>query len=217
MKIYDISMRLSEDMLRWTGAPPPEFSLHRSFEQGHTSRSSIWSISMHAGTHIDAPAHIIWGGFNVDAYALEPFIGWVTVVDLTHVQGEIQASHLRAVLPPNASRVLLKTSNSVLQQTPNFSTDYVALSPEGATFLVEQKVVLVGIDYLGIEPYTNLPHCPTHEILLKAGIPIVEGLALVDIQPGNYVLCCLPLKIDAEASITRAVLIDSLDELNLHL
>ena len=48
---------------------------------------------------------------------------------------------------------------------------------------------------------------PTHRALLGAGIWIVEGLDLSAIEPGEYDLVCLPLKIEgADGAPARAVL-----------
>jgi arylformamidase len=47
----------------------------------------------------------------------------------------------------------------------------------------------------------------THKILLGAGIWLLEGLNLSAVNPGNYNLICLPLKImQTEGSPVRAVL-----------
>ncbi|MGI9534083.1 MAG: cyclase family protein, partial [Thermodesulfobacteriota bacterium] len=52
----------------------------------------------------------------------------------------------------------------------------------------------VGIDYYSIAGVNdNLIEC--HQILLGAGITIIEGLDLSAINPGLYDFVCLPLKI----------------------
>jgi arylformamidase len=49
----------------------------------------------------------------------------------------------------------------------------------------------------------------THRVLLEAGIIILEGLNLQGINPGEYELVCLPLKLaGSEGAPARAILIE---------
>jgi len=90
--------------------------------------------------------------------------------------------------------VRFKNDNgSKLLEAP-FYEDYVSLTEDGAEFLVEQNVRLVGIDYLSIERYQN-PGAPVHLTLLRAGILVVEGVHLLDVPTGPCEIYCLPLKI----------------------
>jgi arylformamidase len=87
-----------------------------------------------------------------------------------------------------------------------FQEDYVGLSKDGAQWLVDHGIKLVGIDYLSIAPYTATR--PTHEILLKAGVVVIEGLDLSKVSQGRYTLHCLPLKLaGADGAPARAILI----------
>jgi arylformamidase len=65
---------------------------------------------------------------------------------------------------------------------------------------------LVGIDYLSVAPYKQSR--PTHEILLQAGVVVVEGLDLSEISQGRYTLFCLPLKLaGSDGAPARAILV----------
>jgi arylformamidase len=80
------------------------------------------------------------------------------------------------------------------------------LSKDGAKYLVERGVKLVGIDYLSISPYKQSR--PIHEVLLKAGVVIVEGLDLSSVSQGRYTLFCLPIKLSgSDGAPARAMLI----------
>jgi len=104
-------------------------------------------------------------------------------------------------------RILLKTGNYKLMKQSTFPEEYVSLSAEAAKFLAEKEINLVGIDFLGIEKEKNPGH-PVHVTLLSAGVVNVEGLDLENIEPGEYELICLPLKIkDGDGSPARVVLI----------
>jgi arylformamidase len=105
---------------------------------------------------------------------------------------------------------LFKTRNSKfwLQDHSKFQTDFVALSPHGAQYLVDHGIKTVGIDYLSIAPYKSSR--PTHEILLKAGVFILEGVDLSEVSQGNYTLYCLPLNLQGvDGAPARAVLVQA--------
>jgi arylformamidase len=100
-----------------------------------------------------------------------------------------------AALPEDSPRVLLKTGR-----------DAGTLTADGARWLVERGVRLVGADTLSIEPETA--EYAVHRILLGAGVVIVEGLDLAAVTPGPYQLVCLPLRIlGGDGAPARAVLI----------
>jgi arylformamidase len=64
----------------------------------------------------------------------------------------------------------------------------------------------VGVDYLSVGGYRK-DGVETHEALLGAGIWVIEGLNLKNIEPGTYELVCLPLRLmGAEGSPARAIL-----------
>ena len=79
------------------------------------------------------------------------------------------------------------------------------MTPDAAQALVDRGVRLAGIDYLSIAPFGD--PVPTHEVLLRAGVAIVESLDLRAAEPGEWTLTCLPLRIPgADGSPARAVL-----------
>lgn len=77
---------------------------------------------------------------------------------------------------------------------------------DGARYLVERGIRLVGIDYLSIEAF-DAPGHPVHRLLLGAGVVILEGLCLTGVEPGVYELLCLPLPVKGiDGAPCRAVL-----------
>ena len=62
------------------------------------------------------------------------------------------------------------------------------------------------MDYLSVEPFKT-PGAPAHHILLGAGAIIIEGLNLSGVEPGDYDMLCLPLRIvGADGAPARVVL-----------
>ncbi len=206
MKIYDITVPISNDLPVYPGDPAIQITRVMSLEKGDLARVSHLSFSTHIGTHIDPPYHFMMGGQPLDQVPLEVFIGPARVIDAGDVD-VIDAALLAKFDLDGATRILFKTRNSRLwRETNEFREDFVYLETDGAELLVERGVRLVGIDYLSIEKF-NFDKPTTHWTLLGAGVVIVEGLDLSEVEPGDYELICLPLKIkDGDGGPARAVL-----------
>jgi arylformamidase len=174
--------------------------------QGDPANVSSLTCSLHCGTHVDAPVHFLDGGAGIDAVPIETLLGPVWIADATGLDGDIDDAALsRIEIPAEATRILFKTSNSALWNTPRFVEEFVAIGADAARSLVDRGIRLVGIDYLSVAAYDD--PAPTHETFLRAGVTILETLDLRAAQPGWWTLTCLPLRIpDADGAPARAVL-----------
>lgn len=209
MLIYDISLPISELLTVWPGDPPVHITQSSHLDRGDAATVSQLDISSHSGTHVDAPAHFIAGGSGVDALDLRVLVGMALVVHAPQV-GTLTAEALEGLdIPPGTERLLFRTRNSEhwAQAGGAFDEDFVAISEDGARWLVERGIRLVGVDYLSVGPFSET--VPTHHVLLGAGVVAVEGLNLSQVPPGWYQLVCLPLKIaGGDGAPARAILID---------
>lgn len=207
MKLYDISLPLRDDLPSWPGDPRPQIERIRSISQGSTSNLTQMTITVHTGTHIDAPDHFLDNGQGVDQIPLDLLIGSAAVVQLPPGQA-ITAEMLKAAnLPTRIRRLLFKTPNSQFwaQGLESFQTDFMALTANAAEYLVQKDIEVIGVDYLSVAPYAD--PVPTHKILLEEQVLIIEGLDLSGVDPGQYTLYCLPLKIPgAEGAPARVLL-----------
>jgi arylformamidase len=206
-KLFDISLPLSADLPVWPGNAP--FALepvHRMANGDHCNESGL-RTNIHTGTHIDVPWHFFEDGCKTDAVALRQLIGPAEVVFVPGVRC-ITSEVLRSLnMPDGTKRLLFKTDNSKLwaESVKEFQPDFVALTVDAAELLVAFGIELVGIDYLSIQLFDD--DARTHEILLRSGVVILEGLNLHDIAEGTYELVCLPLSIQgAEGAPARAIL-----------
>lgn len=209
MKIYDVSLTISPQLPVWPGDPPIELDQVESMDNGAHANVSRLSAGVHIGTHVDAPHHFLNDGRTVEQMSLEVLTGPCYVVQLPDGVDAITAEVLEGVPLPSATiRVLFGTSNSRFwsRGETRFQEDFVAVTEDGAEWLVEHGTQLVGVDYLSVAPYGD--SVPTHTKLLKAGIVVVEGLDLSAVPRGFYELYCLPLKLlGSDGAPARAVLI----------
>ena len=215
--IYDISVTLSPELVTWGNSEAGiTQTWNMRIEQGAVCNVSVVTIGSHFGTHLDAPLHFIEGGNTVDKLALDDLIGPCTVIEFGDLaQPNITASDLdRAGIAPGTKRLLFKTSNSrrKLMRDPKFHTDFVAIAPDAAHWLVDRGIRTVGVDYLSVGAAEDGTGTETHQVLLGAKLVALEGLLLEDIEPGDYTLIALPLKIaGAEGCPIRAVLMRGLE------
>ena len=205
MKIYDVTVSISKDMVVYPGDPPVKIERKSTINKNDAkSNLSRYSFGSHTGTHVDAPFHFIENGITVDKLPLELLVGRARVVEVTAPR--IDESVLEEFDFTPDARVLFKTRNSYLWSQKNFVEDYVYITPGAARSLVSQGIKVIGIDYLSVEKY-GVETFDTHLIFLNAGTLIIEGLDLREIEPGDYELICLPLKVkDGDGAPARVVL-----------
>ena len=205
MKLYDATLPIHENMVTFPGDPPFKMDPYFERRKGDAFDLALLSLGTHLGTHVDPPAHYLNGGAPVDEMPLEDLIGPGVVLDLRG-RSKIDRQTLEEAPLEDHVRVLMKTDNGPHLLEKNFKKNYVYLTEDGARYLVEKKIRLIGNDYLSIERYQN-PGAPVHHILLEAGIVVVEGVHLLDIPAGAYEIFCMPLKIKgADGAPARVVL-----------
>lgn len=199
----DITRPVRPDMAVYPGNPPVVFTRAATVRQSRSILTRL-CIGSHTGTHIDAPAHIHADGIGTAVYSLDQLNGPAVVVDVSGVSGVVAAADVPFDAPGNdAQRVLFKTANSA-GSIDVFDDAFVALDESAARMLVERSVTLVGIDALSIKKRGVAD--TVHQILLDAGVVILEGLWLAGVAAGRYELLCLPLKVDLDGAPVRAVL-----------
>jgi arylformamidase len=180
-----------------------------AMDNGADANVSHLSAGVHVGTHVDAPHHFLNDGHTVEGLSLDVLTGPCLVAQLPNGVEAITAEVLEGIsLPTDVQRILFGTSNSRLwaRGKHEFQENFVAVMEDGARWLVDRGIQLVGVDYLSVAPFGD--SVPTHRVLLEAGIVVVEGLDLSTMPHGFYDLYCLPLKLlGAEGAPARAILI----------
>jgi arylformamidase len=206
MKIYDVTISMSADMPLYPGDPEVVIEPKLRLSNGDSQNLTYYGFGSHTGTHIDAPAHLIADGKTVDHIPIELLLGRTRVIQIGGSE-KITAEKLQEHDLSDVVRVLIKTRNSYLwQNDKTFVTTYVHLTPEAAEHLVQNGIKVVGIDYLSVDEYPS-EKLGAHRTLLENDVVIIEGLDLRDVDPGDYEMICLPLKIkDGDGAPTRVIL-----------
>ncbi|MGK7949062.1 MAG: cyclase family protein [Xenococcaceae cyanobacterium] len=173
---------------------------------GDVCNVSKLTLGTHTGTHVDGINHFIKGGMGVDKMPLDATIGKARVIEIKDPKqitvAEIEPHNIKA-----GKRILFKTRNSThALNFPDFVEDFVHISTDAAHYLAEKKVRTVGVDYLSVGGYQGNV-IEVHHALLGSGIWAIEGLNLSQVEPGEYELICLPIKLkDGDGGLARAIL-----------
>jgi arylformamidase len=190
----DVSVPVRSGMVHWPG--DPEVSLERvmSIDEGAEANVTRLAMSAHTGTHMDAPLHYFEDDPGIEELPLEIAMGPARVIG---IEGEepIDRGQLEGLDIQGGERILFRTANSERPWVErDFDPAFVHVSVEAAELLGEVGVALVGVDYLSVGGYRS-DGAETHRALLGAGVWVVEGLDLSAVEPGDYELICLPVKL----------------------
>lgn len=211
MKIFDISIPITNGMTTWPGDPSVKLSQISEIKQGDESNISYIEMCVHSGTHIDAPRHFIDGGKTTEAILMDKLIGKVLVVDIHAdvdvITAEVLSSHPKNDAIRKSKKILFHTRNSSYwsSSSDKFYTNFVGIDASGAQYLTELSMDLIGVDYLSVAPYTDT--LEPHQIFLSNEVVLLEGINLTNIEEGFYHLTCLPLNIPwCDGAPARAIL-----------
>jgi len=209
MPLYDISLTISKDLPVWPGDPAIELEKIAQIDQGDQANVTHISTAVHIGTHVDAPDHFLNNGKTVEDIPLEYLVGPVLVVEIDHPEAITSADLADLEIPVRIERILFKTRNSNYWKAGEkvFQENFVALSPGAAEALVKIGIKVIGIDYLSVAAFSDPG--PTHKILLEGDVLIIEGLDLSNVEPGEYRLYCLPIKITGSDGAPARVLLEN--------
>lgn len=186
--IYDITKELFSAEV-YPGDPEPKYSEVNNMKQGDEYNMTYIAMCPHNATHADAPKHFIDNGKTIDQVDLDRFIGRCRVIE--H-EGDVTLAFARECVETGYDRILIKGR--------------IRMTKEGARALAEGGVRLVGVE--GKSVGGGKDNTAIHRILLKREVAVLESLDMSGVEPGEYFLSALPLKMAGiEASPVRAVLI----------
>lgn len=181
--MIDISLNIDELITQYPGS-----SNYSRFQ--NTINSTSINLDSHFGTHIDAPSHFIKNGKTIEELDSDLFVGLTTISkDLPNIV--------------TTDRIFFRF-NDLLHKNESFNKNYKALGKYEVEWVLDNKIKVVGIDYLSIEPY--LSNYRTHEILLKNDVLIIEGLNLFNVKEGIYQYYAFPIRSNGEGSPARVML-----------
>ncbi len=211
-KFIDLSFPLEHGQLNFPFDPKISVIVHNTIESIGYNMTQF-SMATHHGTHLDAPFHFYDDGKTVDQIPLERFHGPATLIDLSpgaHL--EAKAPITPAMFEPYAdkiqpgARVIYRTGWDRAFGTPAYFSDFPSLTVEGAQWLADKRIGLIGMD----TPTPGVQWKEVHWTLLAQGVEvvIVEGLTRLDQLPAQFTFSAFPLNIKGrDGAPCRAVAI----------
>jgi kynurenine formamidase len=193
MPFVELSHVIRAGLVTYPGLPAPKITPHLTREAsrgvyapGTEFAMDIITMIGNTGTYLDSPWHRYEGGTDLAGLSLDTLVDLPTEVFSLHDATErgIPASVFRD-RDVAGKAVLLDTGWSRHFATPAYLTGAPFLSPQGAQYLIEQGVVLVGIDSLNIDDTEGAGERPAHSLLLAAGIHVVEHMTNLAALPAS--------------------------------
>ena len=196
MKIYDISQEVFTCEV-YPGDPTPNKTILNSIEKGDLYNLTQFSMCAHNGTHIDAPFHFFNEGKTVDEIALESFVGMTYVAEHSGIVTGEDALRIIKIADENnreaAKRILIKGEAEV--------------SADAAKIFAKKGILLLGNESQTVGPERS--PMEVHQILLSAGVVLLEGIRLSSVSEGVYFLNAAPLNLSgSDGAPCREILVD---------
>ncbi|MDO9357457.1 MAG: arylformamidase [Polaromonas sp.] len=201
-RIWDISPAVDEHAAVFPGDAAYSQKLHFALSPDCPVNVNTLTFSPHTGAHADAPMHYASGEAAIGAVGLAPYLGPCRVIHCIDCGPLVEPHHIAHALDGLPPRVLLRTAAAASQDWASFT----AIAPATLQLLASKNIALVGIDTPSVDPSTS-QDLPSHHLLLKHDLRVLENLVLDDVPAGDYELIALPLKlVKADASPVRAIL-----------
>ncbi|MBO8178508.1 arylformamidase [Aeribacillus pallidus] len=199
----DISQPLHNELAHWPGDTPFSYNLSFTKEQTGSVNIGRMTMSLHSGTHVDAPFHFNDHGEKILDLDVSVFIGPARVIDVSHCE-KIDRAALEVFDLEGVTRLLLRTA--VPNEPNRFPEKIVPLDADLGPFFYEKGIRLVGVDVPSVDPLDS-KDMAAHHSLHQHGVHILENVMLDDVEPGDYELIAVPLPLkEADGSPVRALI-----------
>lgn len=199
----DVSQPLHRRIPTWPGDVKFSYELTSTKEESLSVNVGQVRMSIHTGTHIDAPFHFDSDGARTLDLDVNIYIGPARVVHLPNPTSIHPRDFDKAALQ-GVKRLIVRTDAWPNKQ--EFPTRIPPVDPELAPLLEDCGIQLLGLDLPSVDAIDS-KDLPGHHALARHGVMILEGLVLDHITPGDYELAAVPLALqDADGSPVRALL-----------
>jgi len=186
-----------------SGDIPPKLQQTACVDQNNYSSYALCT-GMHVGTHIDAPAHMLANGKNLNEYPVEQFCCNCIIID-AHDKEIINASTLQNLQNINNTAVLFYTGfdKYFMKNPEHYFTKHPVLTLEATDILIELNVSMIGFDM----PSPDRFPFEIHKKLFANEILIIENLTNLNklINYKNFDIYALPLLCATDGAPARVI------------
>lgn len=183
MEMVDLTRVIYDGMPKIPILPEVQIGRCFSLDKGAPLNVTQISLACHAGTHVDAPIHVVPNGKSIEELPLEAFVGPGAVIPVKKKGGEeVTARDLGSsgVTVSRGDILMLYTGWDEKFESPDYNV-HPFFSVDAAQWMVEKGIKLVGIDCITVDLPTPLRQkgfdFPVHRTLLGNGVLIAENVA----------------------------------------
>ena len=203
MTLIDISRPIYSGMPVWPGDTPVNLEKTMRIADGKAANLNSITMSLHAGTHVDAPWHYADAGVTMERVSPEIYLGPARVIDARGRNTLHRALFDGIDLAPTP-RVLFRTD--AWKDPSTFPEDWPTMEDGLPAWLASQGVKIVGFDVPSVDKLASKT-LPVHAACFAADLLIIESLDLREAHPGIYEFVGMPLRIqEGDGSPIRAIL-----------
>lgn len=202
-RLFDVSRSVDERTAVWPGDTVFSRRAVMRIADGCSCNVSTITLSLHTGTHADAPSHYVEGAAAAHEVDLAKYVGPCRV---------LTPRSRDALRPEDVAGLDLRAEERLLVRSPvplrddEWRNDFFHCSPEAAALFAAAGLKLLGLETPSMDHMTS-KELKAHKTLHGAGVAILESLDLSAVADGRYELLALPLKlVGADAAPVRAVL-----------
>ena len=209
LEIVDLSHILEEGI--------PKFPTHTGFRHvaciDELDPATMFSLEIHehTGTHVDAPLHYLADKrsfkpdiHTVDVLPLRNFIGPAAVVSIAPNDENLVTKQMLIAwenenLKISSVRFILfnfgwASKWKLGEEGSKFTRGYPGISRDCAEYLLENEILGVGTDCIGLDAFESVD-IPAHDVLLRSNVYIYENLFNLDYLDGVFIFQGFPLRI----------------------
>src|ERR671919_1495545 len=202
MEMVDLSHVIYDGMPKIPILPDVHVQRFLSLEKGLPLNVTELSLPCHAGTHVDAPIHIVPNGKSIEELPLDRFVGTGAVVGVDKKGGEeVTAKDLEAssVSVNRGDILMLHTGWDEKFDSPDYNL-HPYLSVDAAEWMVKKGIKMLGIDCITVDLPTPLRpkgfDFPVHRALLGNSVLIAENVTNLGSIVGKKTrILALPLRV----------------------
>ena len=178
MLIYDISQTVSERIAAWPGDQRFRYRWSHRIQSGASCNVSAVTMSVHTGTHLDAPYHFDDFGPDIGSVPLRHFIGPARVFAVPAELESISAAFLEGLDWDGVERVLFRTRKKKKFQTVLEMTSKPCEKCNVVEYEVSEKDIIDVLDDLASQTDARVEVIST-ESEEKARLTAVGGFAAI--------------------------------------
>lgn len=199
--MQDLTHPLTSETPTHPDDPPVQVRPHATHEEDGYRVTAV-SFGSHAGTHVDAPAHVDPEGATLDAFPPERFSFDARLVDLRPLSDRERIG-VQALPPVDCDLLIVRTGWDLHWGTDRYRRHPV-VTPEAAAWCADRGCDLA-LDTPSPDPHGSAA-LPAHHALLGADRLVVENLTNLEGLPRRFRLHASPLALaEADGAPVRAV------------